>query len=256
MELTCLGRSCFQVTSRNQVRILFDPFLDWYRERELPPLPPPDVICVSHGHLDHFADVPDLMRDDSPAQVVAIPQLCCALRELVSVTQPRLLSLAWGEQVELNELRFFAFRSPPMQTSLYDMLEEFGVKKTLDFLQACRRVADEILYLPLTSFGLEADGLRLLHFVSEGEKEAEKVNVKAIGAQFAPDVALVSVEPGREERSAEHAVALGAPVVIPHHYRAYGNLPPADLDAFARELAHLAPATKLQVMDVMETVRL
>ncbi len=256
MELTWLGRSCFQVTTCHQVRILFDPFLDWYRERELPPLPPSDVICVSHGHLDHFADVPDLIRSQSPAQVVAIPRLCRALRELVPATQHHLLSLAWGEQIELNGLRFFAFRSPPMQTSLYDMLEEFGAKKTLDFLQACRRIADEILYLPLTSFGLEADGLRVLHFVSEGEKEAEKVNVKAMGAQFAPDAALVSVEPGREERSAEYAVALGAPVVIPHHYRAFGALPPADLDVFARKLAHLAPDTKLQVLDVMETIRL
>jgi glyoxylase-like metal-dependent hydrolase (beta-lactamase superfamily II) len=68
MELTWLGRSCFEIVTRDGTRVLFDPFLEWC------PQPPvtPDVICVSHGHLDHFADVPDLVRGDSPAQVVAI----------------------------------------------------------------------------------------------------------------------------------------------------------------------------------------
>ena len=43
------------------------------------------------------------------------------------------------------------------------------VTKVLDFLPAFHQTADDILYLPLTSFGVEADGLRVLHFVTEGE---------------------------------------------------------------------------------------
>ena len=134
MELTWLGRSCFQMITRRRSRVLFDPFLDWYEGQGGPPLPLPDMICVSHGHLDHFADVPDLVRGDSPAQVVAIPHLCHALRELIPETQHRLFPIAWGEQVDLNGLHFSAFRSPPMKISLYDMFEEFGVEETLDFL--------------------------------------------------------------------------------------------------------------------------
>ncbi len=254
MELTWLGRSCFQATTRRRTRILFDPFLDWRRERGLPPLQPPDAICVSHGHLDHFAAVPDLIRGDSPTMVVAIPRLCRTLRELVTETKHRLFPIAWGEQVELDGVRYSAFRSPPMQTSLYDMVEEFGAEKTLDFLNTFRQTADAILYLPLTSFGVEADGKRLLHFVFEGESEQQEIDVKAIGVQFAPDVALVGVEPGQERLSAGYAAELGAPLVIPHHYRAWGNLPPADMDIFARELARLAPDVTLRVLEIMETI--
>jgi hypothetical protein len=47
--------------------------------------------------------------------------------------------------------------------------EEFGAPKGLDFLQAFRQTADDLLYLPSTSFGVEADGLRVLHFVTDGE---------------------------------------------------------------------------------------
>jgi hypothetical protein len=182
-----------------------------------------------------------------------------------------------------------------MRTSLYDLFEEFGVPKTLDFLNAFRQLADDVLYLPLTSFGLEVDGTRLLHFAFEGETEV-KVKVEGRGKvegkmhlsvpdecatceapcafasaweyanapngtdtrvcrlRFQSDVALVSVQAGEEHRSAEYAAALGSPLVIPHHYRAYGKLPAADLDGFAEELARLAPDTTLRVLDVMETI--
>jgi len=240
MELTWLGRSCFQLMTRHRTRVIFDPYLEQYRERGLPPLPLPDLICVSHGHLDHFADVPDLVRGDSPAQVVAIPELCRALRELLPETRYRLFPIAWGDQVELNGLRFFAYQSPAMRTSLHDMFEEFGVRQVLEFLRACRQLADEFLYLPLTSFGVDVDGRRVLHFVAEGVGPGEPVDVAAIGARFAPDVALVGVHPGQEVRAAGYAAALGAPLAIPHHHHAYGKLPAADLDLFVHELHRLA----------------
>jgi len=260
MKLTWLGRSCFQLTTRYQTRIIFDPYLDVYRERIKTSFPLPEMICISHGHLDHFADVPDLVRGDSPALVVAIPHLCRALRKLAPETQHRLFPIPWGDGVEVQGVHFYAFRSPPMGTSLYDMIEEFGAEKVLDFLQAFRQLADDILYLPLTSFGVETDGLRVLHFVAEDEAEEDGVDVAAmpsdIGARFSPDVALVSVNPGEEERSAEYAAALGAPLVIPHHYRAYGKLPAADLDVFAQRLESLGRDIELRVMEEMETITL
>jgi len=258
MRLTWLGRSCFQLTARDRTRVLFDPYLDLWRDREKSPFPPPDVICVSHGHLDHFADVPDLVRGDSPALVVAIPRLCRALRKLVPETQHRLFPLPWDDQVDLDGTRFFSFRSPPMQMSLYGLYQEFDPSDVMLFLQACHQLADEFLYLPLTSFGVEADHLRLLHFVFEGEgdKDEEPVDIQAIGAQFAPDVALVGIDPGEEERSAEHAAALGAPLVIPHHYRAYGRLPAADMDVFTESLRRLSPGTELLFLKEMESIEL
>ncbi|MDY0019303.1 MAG: MBL fold metallo-hydrolase, partial [Anaerolineae bacterium] len=243
MKLTWLGRSCFQLITAHQTHILFDPCLEYYLRQHPAPFPLPDIICVSHGHLDHFGDVPELVRKDSPALVVAIPRLCHALREMIPETQYRLFPIPWDDHVEVQGVLFYAFRSPPMQTSLYEMFQEFGVKKVQDFLLAFHELADEILYLPLTSFGVVVDGVRVLHFVAEGEGKGDPVDVGAIGRQFAPDVALVGVNAGEEKRSAAYAAALGAPTVIPHHHNAYGELPAADLDLFIRELAHLAPAT-------------
>lgn len=254
--LTWLGRSCFELETPQSQRVLFDPYLDLYRRQQAPNYPPPDMICVSHGHLDHFADVPGLIRGDSPALVVATPRLCRALRELVPETQHRLFPLPWDDHFEVQGVPFFAFRSPPMQTSLYDMFEEFGAAQVEAFLQAFRQLADDILYLPLTSFGVEAGGTRVLHFVTEAESGTQEVDVADIGARFQPDVALISVNPGEEVHAAEHAAALGAPMVIPHHYRAYGRLPAADLERFAATLKGLAPDCRLLVLKEMETTRL
>lgn len=256
VELTWLGRSCFELKTPSRQRVLFDPYLDLYRVRQVSNYPAPDIICVSHGHLDHFADVPDLIRGESPALVVATPRLCRALKELIPETLHRLFPLPWDDHFEVQGIPFFAFRSPPMQTSLYDMFEEFGTRRVLNFLEAFRQLADEILYLPMTSFGVEVDGVRVLHFVTEAKNGEQEVDVADIGARFQPDVALVSVNPGEETQDAEHAAALQAPLVIPHHYRAYGKLPAADLDRFAVTLDQLAPGCRLQILNEMESVAL
>lgn len=257
MQLTWLGRSCFQLITARQTRILFDPYLEHYRKQHQAPYPFPDMVCVSHGHLDHFGDVPALVRDDSPALVVAIPQLCRALREILPETKHRLFPIPWDDHVSVQGVHFYAFRSPPMQTSLHEMFQEFGEEKMRDFLLAFRQVADEVLYLPLTSFGVVVDRVRVLHFVDEGENaEGEHVDVNKIGRKFEPDVALVGVDMRNEKRSAAYAAALGAPTVIPHHYRAYGRLPAAKLAPFVEELKRLSPATTVLTPDVMETVEL
>jgi L-ascorbate metabolism protein UlaG (beta-lactamase superfamily) len=255
-ELTWLGRSCFEIKMRQSQRMLFDPYLELYRIRYGAAYPAPDMICVSHGHLDHFADVPGLIRGDSPALVVATPRLCRALRELIPETQHRLFPLPWDDHFEVQGIPFFAFRSPPMQTSLYDMFEEFGAARVEAFLQAFRQLADDILYLPLTSFGVDVGGTRVLHFVTEAESVEQEVDVADMGERFRPDVVLISVNPGEEDHAAEHAAALGAPLVIPHHYRAYGRLPAADLDRFAATLDELAPGCRLLVLNEMETTSL
>ena len=153
-------------------------------------------------------------------------------------------------------MHFYAFRSPPLETLLDDLIDEFGELAVQGFLRVFRQVADDILHLPLTSFGVEARGLRILHFVFESDAAENGVNVSDIGARFEPDVALIGVNPGLEERAAEYAAALGASLVIPHHYRAYGRLPAADLDVFAQELARLAPKTELRFLQEMKSIDL
>jgi len=51
MKIDCLGHSCFKVTLKNGVRILFDPYDDniGYKPSEVEA----DIVVVSHAHYDH-----------------------------------------------------------------------------------------------------------------------------------------------------------------------------------------------------------
>lgn len=57
MKLRWLGHSAFELISNNGLNILVDPFI------QANPACPlnvndvhPDVICITHGHADHYGD--------------------------------------------------------------------------------------------------------------------------------------------------------------------------------------------------------
>ena len=64
MEITWLGHSTFLVESNEGVKILIDPFIS---NNPACPLPveeiEADIICVTHGHSDHFGDAMELSHN-------------------------------------------------------------------------------------------------------------------------------------------------------------------------------------------------
>ncbi len=65
MKLKWLGHSAFEFISDNGLNILVDPFI-----QANPSCPlkindmHPDVICITHGHADHFGDVVEIARNN------------------------------------------------------------------------------------------------------------------------------------------------------------------------------------------------
>ena len=65
MKLRWLGHSAFELTSNEGLKILVDPFI-----RANPSCPlnvrdlHPDVICITHGHADHFGDVLEISKNN------------------------------------------------------------------------------------------------------------------------------------------------------------------------------------------------
>lgn len=76
MELTYFGHSCFLVASGGQ-RLLFDPFISpnpLARDVDISKIQA-DVILLSHGHVDHLADVVAL-ANQTGAPVVGNWEVC------------------------------------------------------------------------------------------------------------------------------------------------------------------------------------
>ena len=68
MKLKWLGHSAFELISKNGLNILVDPFI------QANPACPlkikdmhPDVICITHGHADHFGDVVEIAKNVKPS---------------------------------------------------------------------------------------------------------------------------------------------------------------------------------------------
>ncbi len=84
--------------------IFFDPFYrpycgaHWF---DLPDFAHADVVCVTHGHEEHFLDVPAVVKQ-SGAQVVATPSVCRFLARRNKVPDAQLLPTEWGAKVRVQ----------------------------------------------------------------------------------------------------------------------------------------------------------
>lgn len=88
----------------NGKSIFFDHFyrpycgVHWYGLRDFAHA---DLVCVTHGHEEHFLDVPEVLRA-SHARVVATPAVCRFLERRNGIPPSRLKPARWGESVEVD----------------------------------------------------------------------------------------------------------------------------------------------------------
>ena len=70
MKIQWLGHSAFAISTDNNIDILIDPFL---RDNPACPFNPEevkaDIICVTHGHKDHFGDAVELAKTNKAVLV-------------------------------------------------------------------------------------------------------------------------------------------------------------------------------------------
>ncbi len=100
IELRVQGRSIF-----------FDPFFrpycgaHWF---DLPDFAHADLVCVTHGHEEHYLDVPAVLQA-SGARAVATPSVCRFLGKRNKIPAAQLLPTEWGASVEADGFRISLF---------------------------------------------------------------------------------------------------------------------------------------------------
>jgi len=222
LAITWFGHATFVVTTPGGKRIAFDPWLTGNPKAPAgAKIDKADVICVTHGHSDHTADVVNVARATG-APVVAVFELANwfqgkGLKDVVG--------MGVGGTVDVKGLKISM--TPAVHTS---SMEEDG----------------KVHYVGVaTGFVVRFEDGRSIYFAGD---TALFGDMRLIGEQYSPEIAFLPIgghytmDPAA---AAKACTLLGVCQVVPMHY---GTFPA--LTGTPARLRELVEGTGVQVLEL------
>lgn len=216
-----------------------------------PPNAGPDrvIVCVSHGHPDHFEGARELSRSSelpllARSHVVSTPPV---IRRLSRARLRHLHALRGGESTEVDGVRVHGFwwdhmtLLPPERD-----LRAIYLQKFLSHPFALANVALHGLGSPIAAptlgFVVELpDGPIILNYGEGLHRNTDPRQVEEVSRRYQPDVLCLAVEPEDLEAVATWVSVLDAPIVLVHEahrpWRDAFGLPHVHLQSFCAEMS-------------------
>lgn len=230
MKLKWLGHSAFELVSDNGLDIIVDPFI------QANPACPlnvndihPDVICITHGHSDHFGDVVEIARNNPNLVVVTNYEISIHLqREGVNS-----VGINCGAEITINDVKI--------------RMLDAKHSSSLDFDINIPYAGNPGSFL----FTFEND-LKVFHAGDTGLFSDMKF---VIGEVYKPDIAILPIGNIFTMNPTEASIAtswISPKVVIPMHYNSFPSIR-QDPDEFKREVESRAPDCETLIAEVLRT---
>lgn len=202
MNLKWLGHSAFELTSKNGLDILVDPFI---QANPACPLNArdvhPDLICITHGHADHFGDAVEIAKNNPNTIVIANYEISIYLqRKGVNA-----IGINYGAHVKIDDVEIRMLKAE--HTSTFDF--EIDTKYAGNPGSFLFTFDDDVKVYHAGDTGLFSD----MKFV--------------IGEIYQPDIALLPIGNIFTMDPKEAAIAaswINPEFVIPMHYNSFPSI--------------------------------
>ena len=221
-----LGHSAFEIIVGGQ-NILLDPWLNHNElsERKAKDFKKVDLIAVSHGHVDHFGDTMEIMRN-TEAKLICTPIISwyIDLRGIYK-TSGRNIALAHGGTVTLGNMRISmvnALHPTALFADEWPLLKQYSQDGgAVGYV--IRTPDDHSIY-----FAGDTDIF---------------MDMQLIEKKYHPDVAILPIG-GRFTMDCESAIMavdmLKPKYLIPMHYNTHAEIP-VDVDKFVKDMKEAHP---------------
>ncbi len=237
--------------------MLFDPFFRTYcgaRWSSLADYTGADVVCVTHGHEEHFLDTPEIVRR-SGATVVASRSICRFLRRRSGIPDDQLRPVEFFEPVEIAGFRITAFGWQHRDINLASALTRavFGGNATqLKWFWTSATRAP--FYAPYMGFHVELPGgITILNYNEGFNTKMTDREIQDLGERFKVDILLAGMQLHFTADVARGVAALSPRSVIlypPHEkFHEMMGVKSAPWVEFAEAARHAAPSAKVVVAE-------
>jgi hypothetical protein len=199
MKIRYFGWSALSIETAQGV-LLFDPFFRPYCGAEwfhLDDFKQATLICVTHGHEEHFLDVPRLAKMTG-AKVIAARSICQFLRWRHKIPQCQLLAIdpkAFGS-ITLPGFKITAFRWKHRDINLSVALSRAVFHGNATQLSwAWSSATNAPFYAPYTGFhGELPGGLTVLNYNEGFNSKMTDAEISDLGRRFKTDILLAGMQ--------------------------------------------------------------
>ncbi len=236
--------------------LLFDPFyrkycnVQWFEAEDLCPA---DYIAVTHGHEEHFVDVPDVARL-SRATVVGPDKVVNFLQRKNHLDPKQLKSLNAGETVELPSCRLDAFGWQHRDVNLFKSIPAEVLRGNFSrLLWAWNGVTKSPFSAPYTGYRITlADGTTILNYNEGFNTKMSDREIKTLGDDKKTDILLGGMQLHFTDDVRRGVKALNPKLVLlyPPHDRLHKlwNVPSSPWEDFAAAAREAAPNATVIVL--------
>lgn len=217
VRIRYFGWSSLLVEARNGT-IAFDPFYRPYCGAQWSSLSDylhADIVCLTHGHEEHFLDAPELVRA-SGATVVASASICRFLRRRRGIPESQLRPAPFAKPIDIRGFRITTFGWKHRDINLPGAFTRavFGGNATqLKWFWSSATQAP--FYAPYTGFHVQLpDGVSILNYNEGFNSKMTDEEIRALGRRFRVDVLLAGMQLDFTADVARGVAALSPRVVM------------------------------------------